>query len=101
MNTFHDFYNIQDQLCEDIYGQLINILEYKDNPYFRLDKTGIYDMLYYVKVEKQEYPIVGIKCMENSDETIIRKQHLLFWNRNDVPISILILSGEIRIYNNF
>lgn len=46
MNTFHDFYNIQDQLCEDIYGQLINILEYKNNPYFRLDKTGIYDMLY-------------------------------------------------------
>lgn len=101
MNTFHDFHNIQDQLCEDIYGQLIYILEYKDNPYFRVDKTGIYDMLYYVKVEEHEYPIVGIKCLENSDEIIIRKQHLLSWNRNDVPISILVLSGEMRIYYKF
>ncbi len=101
MGILYDFHNIQDQLCEDIYRQLINILEYKDNPYFRVDETGIYDMLYYVMVEKQEYPIVGIKCLGNSDETIIAKQHLLFWNRNDVPISILVLSGELRIYNNF
>lgn len=101
MGTLHDFHNIQEQLCEDIYKQLINILEYKDNPYFRVDKTGIYDMLYYVKVEEEEYPIVGIKCLDNSDEIIIMKQRLLSWNRNDVPISILVLSGELRIYNNF
>lgn len=58
-------------------------------------------MLHYVKIEKEEYPVIRIKCLENSDEVTIAKQHLLFWNRNDVPISVVILSGELRIYNNF
>lgn len=93
--------NIQGLLCEDIYQLLINILEYKDNPHFRADQSGIYDMLYYVRTEEEEYPIVGIKCLEHSNEAIITKQHLLYWNRNDVPLSILVLSGELRIYNNF
>ncbi len=30
----------------------VNILEYKDNP-FLIDETGIYEMLYYVKIEKE------------------------------------------------
>ena len=101
MSNSSSFQNIRELMLEDIYAQLISILEYKDSPFFKIDETGIYDMLYYVNIEKEEYPVVGIKCLESSDEATISKQHLLFWNRNDVPISVIILSGELRIYNNF
>lgn len=94
-------HNIREMLCENIYRQLVDILEYKDSSLFRPDETKFYDALYYVKIEKNEYPVVGICCMEDADEARIAKQHLLYWNKNDVPISILVLNGEIRIYNNF
>lgn len=96
-----DLQNISEMLCEKIYRQLVNILEYKDSSLFRPDETKFYDMLYYVNVEENEYPVVGIRCMEDANEEEIARQHLLYWNKNDVPISILILNGEIRIYNNF
>lgn len=96
-----DLHNISEMSCENIYRQLISILEYKNSSLFRPDATKNYNMLYYVKVEENEYPVVGICCMEDATEEKIVKQHLLYWNKNDVPISILVLNGEIRIYNNF
>ena len=101
MSKQTDLHNVSELLCKEIYRQLITILEYKNSSLFRPDTTEFYDMLYYVKVEGTEYPIVGICCMEDANEEKIAKQHLLYWNKNDVPISILILDGEIRIYNNF
>lgn len=101
MSRQADLHNISKMPCENIYRLLVNILEYKNNPLFRPDETKFYDMLYYIKVEENEYPIVGISCMEDAKEEKILKQHLLYWNKNDVPISILVLNGEIRIYNNF
>lgn len=86
---------------EDIYRQLIHTLEYETSPFYRPDDKGIYDYCYYLEVEETEYPIIGVKQLDSLDEESIIKQHLHYWNRNDVPISILILPGEFRIYNNF
>lgn len=88
MSRQADLHNINEMLCENIYRQLVKVLEYKDSSLFRPDATNFYDMLYYVKVEENEYPIVGICCMEDANEEKIAKQHLLYWNKNDIPISI-------------
>ncbi|MCM1498759.1 MAG: N-6 DNA methylase [Clostridium sp.] len=93
--------NKNENLCGQFYDSLIHFLEYESNPFYRMDKTGIYDACFYVNVDGKEYPIVGIKRLIFIDEENIAKQHLLYWNRNDVPISILVLPGEIRVYNNF
>lgn len=93
--------NISEYTCEQFYDSLIYFLEYESNPLYRVDKMGIYDACFYVNVDQKEYPIVGIKKIFSVSEEDIVKQHLVFWNRNDVPISILVLPGEFRIYNNF
>lgn len=101
MNIRPDTDNINVLTCEEIYRQLIHVLEYENSSFYRIDETGVYDACYYVEVEQTEYPIVGIKRMDIIDEDLIIKQHLLYWNHNDVPISVIILPGEYRIYNNF
>ncbi|MDD3251739.1 MAG: N-6 DNA methylase [Lachnospiraceae bacterium] len=95
------FENSNKILREDIYRQLIHVLEYETSPFYRPDDEGIYDYCYYIESEYKEYPFIGIKRIDSIDEDIIVKLHLFYWNRNDVPISILILPGEFRIYNNF
>lgn len=87
--------------CRQFYDSLIHFLEYQSNPFYRTDEMGVYDACFYVKIEEKEYPVVGIKKLYCSTEEEIAKQHLFYWNRNDVPISILILPGEVRLYNNF
>ena len=87
--------------CGQFYDSLIHFLEYQSNPFYRTDEMGVYDACFYVEIEEKEYPIVGIKKLYCSTEEEIAKQHLFYWNRNDVPISILILPGEVRLYNNF
>ena len=52
-----------------------SILEYKDSPLFKPDETGIYGMLSYVKIQYSEYPVVGICCLEDADETAIIMRH--------------------------
>ena len=93
---------VQEELrCEQFYDSLIHFLGYQSNPCYRTDEMGSYDACFYVDIDGEEYPIVGIKKLYSVSEEEIVRQHLLYWNKNDVPISILILSGEFRIYNNF
>ncbi len=101
MNNKKYSYNMQDLLSKELYQQLVSVLEYKNNPFYRRDESGDYDAIYYANVEQNEYPLVGIKCFENLDETVIIKHHLLYWNRNDIPISVMVFPEEIRVYNNF
>lgn len=93
--------NQSEYTCEQFYDSLIHFLEYESNPLYREDKMGIYDAYFSVNIDQKEYPIVGIKKLFFTSEEDIVKQHLFYWNRNDVPISILVLPGEFRIYNNF
>ncbi len=94
--------NNRDELCcREFYDSLIHFLEYQSNPFYRTDKMGVYDACFYVEIEEKEYPIVGIKKLYCTSEEDIARQHLFYWNKNDVPISILVLPGEFRIYNNF
>lgn len=86
---------------EQIYRQVVNALEYENDTAYRPDETGFFDACYYAETEQEMYPLVGIKRLDSYDEEQIMRQHLRYWNRNDVPISILILPGEFRIYNNF
>ena len=86
---------------EKTYKKIVDFLGYYGNPSFVTDKSGIYDACYYVTINDIQYPVVGIKKIAKVDEDNINSLHLLFWNRNDVPISILIFPGEYRIYNNF
>lgn len=88
--------------AEAVFQFLIEMLEYKNSPNFHyLENDAEYDAEYIIEIENNQYTIIGIKIFESSDEELIVKQHLKYWNRNDVPFSILVLPGEIRIYNNF
>lgn len=88
--------------AENIFQYLIEMLEYKNSPNFHyLENDEDYDAEYIIEVENKKYTIIGLKIFKNYNEESIVKQHLKYWNRNDVPFSILVLPGEIRIYNNF
>lgn len=86
--------------------QLIDALGY-DNLVESTD--DYYDYYYRISYQNtQEYinskfnqDIIGIKYINTVDEVVIKRLHRLYWNKNDVPISILVFKDEIRIYNNF
>lgn len=87
---------------ESVFQVLIEMLEYKNSPNFHcLEGDKDYDAEYVIEIESKKYTIVGIKILKNYSEEDIIKQHLKYWNRNDIPFSIFVLPGEIRIYNNF
>lgn len=86
----------------NVFQYLIEMLEYKNSPNFHyLENDVDYDAEYIIEINNKKYTVVGLKILQSSDEEIIFKQHLKYWNRNDVPFSIFVLPGEIRIYNNF
>lgn len=87
---------------ESIFQVLIEILDYKSSPNFHyLEGDEDYDAEYVIEIEGKKYTIVGIKILEKYREEDLIKQHLKYWNRNDIPFSIFVLPGEVRIYNNF
>lgn len=86
---------------ERVFEFLINMLEYKNSSNFRVEKNDDYDALFSIKIEQKDYTVIGIKIYNEKDEQLILSNHLKYWNENEVPFSILILSDEIRIYNNF
>lgn len=84
------------------FESLVKLLGYNDSPNFAyLQGDEDYDAEYTIEIEGKKYPIIGLKELQNDDEEVIAKQHLRYWNRNDIPFSILILPQEIRVYNNF
>jgi len=88
----------------DIYEELISVLDYKSSTNFNsLNPNDLYDYdaEYKITIEENSYTIIGIKILDNIDEERIAKIHLAYWNKNDIPFSILILPNEVRIYNNF
>ncbi|MCM1283606.1 MAG: N-6 DNA methylase [Muribaculaceae bacterium] len=101
MGKSGDSYNENAALFMDSYQQLIDLLEYRDHPLYQPDTSGVYDFIYSVTVESEVCPLVGIRQFAYIDETDVTKQHLLHWNQNDIPISILVFPDEIRVYNNF
>ena len=87
---------------ESVFEMLIEMLEYKNSPNFHyLESDEDYDAEYVIEIESKKYPIIGIKILKNYREEDIIKLHLKYWNRNDIPFSIFVLPGEVRIYNNF
>jgi len=86
---------------ERVFDFLVNMLEYKNSPNFREEKNDDYDALFSIKIEQKDYTVIGIKVYDGKDEQRILKNHLKYWNENEVPFSILVLPDEIRIYNNF
>lgn len=66
-----------------------------------------YDYYYRLKIPNVETTqesvcdIIGIKAFSIVDEDEISKYHRVYWNKNDLPISILIFTDEVRVYNNF
>lgn len=78
---------------------LVEQLGYKENLTESQDKY--YDYLYCLRTNEISYNIIGIKYFDTIDEIEVKKNHRIYWNKNDVPISIIIFKDEIRVYNNF
>lgn len=87
---------------ERVFQVLIEMLGYKNSPNFHyLESDEDYDAEYVIEIGGKKYTIIGIKILNSYSEEDIIRQHLKYWNRNDIPFSIFVLPGEIRIYNNF
>ena len=86
-----------------IYEALISVLDYKNSVNFSdgLGDQSLFDAEYRIIIDGIPCPIIGIKLIKCNDEREVAKIHLKFWNKNDIPFSIIILPGEIRVYNNF
>lgn len=87
--------------ADTVFQFLIDMLGYKTSSNYHSSRDADYDAEYAIEIENRSYVIIGIKVLKEKDEEKILEQHLKYWNRNDVPFSILIFSDEIRIYNNF
>lgn len=87
--------------ADTVFQFLIDMLGYKTSSNYHSSKDTDYDAEYVIEIENRSYAIIGIKALKEKDEKKILEQHLKYWNRNDVPFSILIFPDEIRIYNNF
>lgn len=77
-------------------GNLSNSLDF-------CDKLNI-DAVYSIYVDEGEKsPIIAFKYFdeENSSDAEIDAFHKNLWNFNKVPLSIIVLKDEIRVYNNF
>lgn len=90
----------------DYINNLINILGY-DSKNISKSCNDLYDYVYCVYYTDNEsnleipYNLIGIKYFDIIDEKEIQSYHRIYWNSNDMPISILVFKNEIRIYNNF
>lgn len=88
--------------------KLINDLEYDPQNIIKSDDK-YYDYYYRLScnneegLEKHGYQlnIIGIKYFDSTNEEIIKNYHRIYWNKNDLPISIIVFRNEIRVYNNF
>ena len=88
--------------ADEVLKVLLKVLEYDVSPNFHYTENDRdYDAEYVMEIENKSYTLIGVKVLRNSDEKMISALHLKYWNRNDVPFSILVLPNEIRIYNNF
>lgn len=86
-----------------IFEDLVSVLGYKNSTNFKIikEKESLYDAIYDISLNSKSYTILGIKVFDFIDEREIAKIHLKYWNKNDIPFSIIILPNEIRIYNNY
>ncbi len=85
---------------------LINMLGYDPKNLLK-SCNNHYDYVYCIYYTDNEsnrsipYNLIGIKYFNTIDEKEIHGHHRIYWNSNDMPISILVFKNEIRIYNNF
>lgn len=86
---------------DNIFKFIVDMLGYRNSSNYYDRKNIAFDAEYAIKVDNKDYTVVGIKVFKEKDEEIILKQHLQYWNKNEVPFSILIFPDEVRIYNNF
>lgn len=84
---------------EDVFNHFIKMLGYENNihPY----KNGLYDFTYNITINNESHIIISIKKFDEINEDEIKSIHKIYWNKNDIPISILIFPNEVRVYNNF
>ena len=88
--------------ADEVLNVLLEMLGYYSSPNFHFTENDEdFDAEYVLEIENLRYTLLGIKVLRDCDEGEIARQHLKYWNRNDVPFAILALPNEIRIYNNF
>lgn len=80
--------------------EVLNQLCYKDDC-IKKSTDNLYDYYLVLTIDNIDYNVIGIKYFESYDEKLIKEQHNKYWNKNDIPVSILIINGEIRVYNNY
>lgn len=88
--------------ADEVLSVLLEELGYYSSPNFHFTENDKdFDAEYVLTIDNRKYTLLGIKVLRDCSEGEIARQHLKYWNRNDVPFSILVLPNEIRIYNNF
>lgn len=88
--------------ADKVLDVLLEAMGYQSSSNFHfIEGDDDYDAEYTIEIENKKHALLGIKVLREYNEQKIAMQHLKYWNRNDVPFSILVLPGEIRIYNNF
>ena len=70
---------------------------------FILDKStkNDADILLGLIIDNKRIPVLCIKKVPVIDEDAVKQQLKIYWNKNDIPISIFIFPNEVRVYNNF
>ena len=59
------------------------------------------DILLGLIIDNKQIPVLCIKKVSVRDEDAVKQQLKIYWNKNDIPISIFIFPNEVRVYNNF
>ena len=95
----NEFTKSKFSISNENFDRLIKYLGYQGH--LSEDCDELYDCTYSITIDEKSYNMIGIKTFEENKHDEIRKLHKKYWNKNDIPISILILPNQIIVYNNY
>ena len=83
--------------------EILHLLNLTNKEEVEISKNKIFDAIISIPKEGQapKIPIFGIITLENSDPENIKKIRKFLWNKNDIPLSLIITPTDIILNNNY
>ena len=99
MSNNNEFIKTKFSSSDDSFNHLMKYLGYQEH--LRKGCNEFYDYTYNSTINDKSYMMIGIKKFEENQKDEIKILHKKYWNKNDIPVSILIFPNEILVYNNY
>ena len=89
MSNNNEFIKTKFSSSDDSFNHLMKYLGYQEH--LRKGCNEFYDYTYNSTINDKSYMMIGIKKFEENQKDEIKILHKKYWNKNDIPVSILLL----------